>query len=114
MPEPLKARPLTPRPVQQARAQASPGQLIDRTMVASAFDRHGANGATAPDGVIDEDELQAAGVGRVDTDARASIVGAEPENDMAILKPDKVPDDLQPATLASTAGMSASDSKSSR
>jgi hypothetical protein len=77
MPEPLKARPLTPRPVQQARAQASPGQLIDRTMVASAFDRHGANGATAPDGVIDEDELQAAGVGRVDTDARASIVGAD-------------------------------------
>lgn len=76
MPEPIKARPLTPRPVQQARAQASPGQLIDRTMVASAFDRHGANGAAAPDGVIDEDELQAAGVGRVDADARASIVDA--------------------------------------
>ncbi|MGN6102637.1 MAG: S1C family serine protease [Devosia sp.] len=43
------------------------------------------------------------------TEANASIVGAEPENDMAILKPDKVPDDLQPATLASTAGLNPGD-----
>ncbi|MDB5100508.1 MAG: hypothetical protein JWM80_4929 [Cyanobacteria bacterium RYN_339] len=76
MPKPISVRPVTPRPVQQAKAQASPCQLIDRTMVAAAFDRHGAGGATAPDGIIDEDELTTAGVGRVDADARASISDA--------------------------------------
>jgi S1-C subfamily serine protease len=39
------------------------------------------------------------------TEANAAIAGADPSNDMAILKPDKIPDDLQPATLASTQGL---------
>ena len=39
------------------------------------------------------------------TEANARIVGSDPENDMAILRPDKIPDDLQPATLAGTQGL---------
>jgi len=39
------------------------------------------------------------------TEANAAVAGADPGNDMAILKPDKIPDDLQPATLASTQGL---------
>jgi S1-C subfamily serine protease len=36
------------------------------------------------------------------TESDAKITGAQPENDLAVIQPDKVPDDLQPATLAST------------
>jgi S1-C subfamily serine protease len=43
------------------------------------------------------------------TEANASIVGSEPDNDLAIIKPDKVPDDLKPATLASTDGLNPGD-----
>jgi S1-C subfamily serine protease len=32
----------------------------------------------------------------------ATIVGVQPNNDLAVLKPAKVPDDLQPATMGST------------
>ncbi|MDB5562063.1 MAG: Peptidase and chymotrypsin/Hap [Hyphomicrobiales bacterium] len=39
------------------------------------------------------------------TEADASIVGAQPENDLAVIKPNRIPDDLQPATLASTQGL---------
>jgi S1-C subfamily serine protease len=43
------------------------------------------------------------------TEGNAAIVGVEPQNDLAILKPDKIPDDLQPATLASTLGLNPGD-----
>jgi serine protease DegQ len=43
------------------------------------------------------------------TEANATIAGTAPENDMAILRPDKIPDDLQPATLASTLGLNPGD-----
>jgi S1-C subfamily serine protease len=39
------------------------------------------------------------------TEADASIVGAQPENDLAVIRPNRIPDDLQPATLASTQGL---------
>lgn len=39
------------------------------------------------------------------TEANATVSGADPDNDMAVLRPDKIPDDLQPATLASTQGL---------
>ena len=35
-------------------------------------------------------------------EADATIVGVQPNNDLAVLKPTKVPDDLQPATMGST------------
>ena len=35
----------------------------------------------------------------------ASITGAQPENDLAVLQADKIPDDLAAATLRSTAGL---------
>lgn len=35
----------------------------------------------------------------------AEMVGAQPENDLAVLQPKHLPDELQPATLASTAGL---------
>ena len=34
--------------------------------------------------------------------SEAIVVGAQPENDLAVLKPTTVPDDLQPATMRST------------
>jgi S1-C subfamily serine protease len=34
--------------------------------------------------------------------SEAVVVGAQPENDLAVLKPTTVPDDLQPATMRST------------
>lgn len=43
------------------------------------------------------------------TEANAKLSGADPENDMAVLRPDKIPDDLKPATLASTQGVSPGD-----
>jgi len=39
------------------------------------------------------------------SESDARIVGAQPENDLAVIQPDILPDDLQPATLASTAGL---------
>jgi S1-C subfamily serine protease len=35
----------------------------------------------------------------------AVILGARPEHDLAVLKPATVPDDLEPATMRSTAGL---------
>ncbi|MGH8144309.1 MAG: S1C family serine protease [Steroidobacteraceae bacterium] len=35
----------------------------------------------------------------------AQVVGSQPENDLAVLKPRRLPDELQPAALASTAGL---------
>jgi S1-C subfamily serine protease len=35
----------------------------------------------------------------------AYIVGAQPEDDLAVIRPDVLPDDLKPATLVSTRGM---------
>ena len=43
------------------------------------------------------------------TEGNATIAGSAPENDMAILRPDKIPDDLQAATLASTQGLNPGD-----
>lgn len=34
--------------------------------------------------------------------SEAKVIGVRPENDLAILKPDKLPDDLQPAVLGSS------------
>lgn len=39
------------------------------------------------------------------TEAEARIVAAQPDNDLAVIMPDVIPDDLQPATLASTANL---------
>jgi S1-C subfamily serine protease len=39
------------------------------------------------------------------TQANATIAATDEQNDMAVLKPDTIPDDLQPATLASTQGL---------
>ena len=39
------------------------------------------------------------------TEAEARIVGARPELDLAIIQPDHLPDDLQPATLGSSASL---------
>ncbi|WP_413987900.1 S1C family serine protease [Labrys okinawensis] len=39
------------------------------------------------------------------TQANATIAAADKQDDMAQLKPDKIPDDLQPATLSSTRGL---------
>jgi len=39
------------------------------------------------------------------TESDARIVAAQPENDLAVIVPSVIPDDLQPATLASTANL---------
>lgn len=39
------------------------------------------------------------------TESDAMIVGAQPENDLAVIRPSTLPDDLAPATLASTANL---------
>lgn len=39
------------------------------------------------------------------TESDAAIVGAQPENDLAVIRPSTLPDDLIPATLASTANL---------
>ena len=39
------------------------------------------------------------------TKSEAEFVGAQPENDLAVLQPKKLPDELKPATLSSTAGL---------
>ena len=39
------------------------------------------------------------------TESDAHIVGAQPENDLAVIMPDVIPDDLEPAVLASTANL---------
>jgi S1-C subfamily serine protease len=39
------------------------------------------------------------------TESPARIVGTQPDNDLAILKPQKIPDDLAPATLGSSRGL---------
>lgn len=43
------------------------------------------------------------------TEANGKIINADPDNDMAVVKTDKIPDDLQPATLASTQGLNPGD-----
>jgi S1-C subfamily serine protease len=39
------------------------------------------------------------------TESAAQVAGTKPENDLAILKPQKIPDDLAPATLGSSRGL---------
>jgi len=39
------------------------------------------------------------------TESDARIIGARPESDLAIIQPSRIPDDLKPATLASSAGL---------
>ena len=39
------------------------------------------------------------------TESDAFIIGTKPESDLAIIQPTTIPDDLQPATLASSAGL---------
>ena len=36
------------------------------------------------------------------TESEAKVVATQPNNDLAVLKPQKIPDDLQPATLGSS------------
>jgi S1-C subfamily serine protease len=43
------------------------------------------------------------------TESDAHMVGAQPENDLAVIMPDVIPDDLQPAVLASTANLQPGD-----
>jgi serine protease DegQ len=43
------------------------------------------------------------------TQSDADLVGSQPENDLAVLQPKRLPDELQPATLTSTAGLRAGD-----
>jgi len=38
-------------------------------------------------------------------EADAAVVGSRPEHDLAVLKPAAIPDDLEPATMRSTAGL---------
>jgi S1-C subfamily serine protease len=42
-------------------------------------------------------------------EAEADVIGSRPEDDLAVLQARAVPDDLQPATLQSTAGLSPGD-----
>ena len=42
-------------------------------------------------------------------ESSASVTGVQPENDLAVLQAHSIPDDLQAATLRSTAGLSAGD-----
>jgi S1-C subfamily serine protease len=39
------------------------------------------------------------------TESDAEVVGAQPEDDLAVLLPKRIPDDMKPATLASTKGL---------
>ena len=39
------------------------------------------------------------------TESEAKVVATQPNNDLAVLKPQKIPDDLQPATLGSSRGV---------
>jgi len=43
------------------------------------------------------------------TESPAMLIGARPESDLAIIRPSIIPDDLQPATLASAAGLNPGD-----
>lgn len=43
------------------------------------------------------------------SESDADLVGAQPQNDLAVLQPKHLPDELQPATLASTAGLRSGD-----
>jgi S1-C subfamily serine protease len=43
------------------------------------------------------------------TEAEADMTGAMPENDLAVIKPRRIPDDMKPATLASTRGLAPGD-----
>ncbi len=42
-------------------------------------------------------------------ESTASLINVQPENDLAVLKADKIPDDLIPATLRSTADLAPGD-----
>ncbi len=43
------------------------------------------------------------------SESAAALVGQEPENDLAVLQPEVIPDDILPATLASSAGLHVGD-----
>ena len=43
------------------------------------------------------------------TESPAVLIGARPEHDLAVIRPTIIPDDLQPATLASAAGLNPGD-----
>ena len=43
------------------------------------------------------------------TEAEATVIGAQPEKDLAVLKPQKIPDDLEPAVLGSSQQLASGD-----
>jgi S1-C subfamily serine protease len=43
------------------------------------------------------------------TEAEATVVGVQPDKDLAVLKPQKIPDDLEPAILGSSQQLAAGD-----
>lgn len=43
------------------------------------------------------------------TEAEATVIGAQPEKDLAVLKPQKIPDDLEPAVLGSSQQLTSGD-----
>ena len=43
------------------------------------------------------------------TEAEATVIGTQPEKDLAVLKPQKIPDDLEPAVLGSSQQLASGD-----
>ena len=43
------------------------------------------------------------------TKSDAKVIGVQPKDDLAVLKPDTIPDDLKPATMVSTGGLKQGD-----
>jgi S1-C subfamily serine protease len=43
------------------------------------------------------------------TEAEATVIGVQPEKDLAVLKPQKIPDDLEPAVMGSSQQLAAGD-----
>jgi len=104
--------PTEPKPQEQKEAPATP---TDPNGLAEDF--HEQFSAVGTGVVIDDTgtiltNLHVAGAAKKlkvifadGTESDARIIGAKPESDLAIIQPATIPDDLQPATLAPSAGL---------
>jgi S1-C subfamily serine protease len=118
----LENREREPAPAARAYALVRPSVVRVENMSASEEDENEFSQRGVGTGVIIEESgviltnlHVVAGADRVGvrffdgSESIAEIVGADPENDLAVLQVMELPDDLMPATLISTAGLNVGD-----
>ena len=94
---------IEPSVVRVSRLAADTGEIVEEGVGTGVVVEESGTILTSLHVVAGAERIGVFFAGGLESDA--SIVSAVAENDLAVLKPELIPDDLQPATLRSTAGL---------